>query len=646
MPAIGSVNVKVSATTAGLVSGLGSASKSITSFGSGVVGLAGKFTPLGGAIAAAAGAGGLGMMIKSSFDTIDATSDLAAQLGVNQMELTGLGHAAQMSGADSEALGVAMGKLTRQGMTIDGLADKMAAIQDPTEKAQLAFKTLGKSGQALIPFLSQGGAAIRGLVEEGKALKGVTDIDAAKIGEANDGIDRMKAAFVGVSNTIAVALAPSITSLGATAVSAGQWIRSTFESLKPMFAAVGAAFQATFGAALGYVQGVFGAISANSGATFSTMTEGITSTAAWITSTMEGLKPTFQAVGNFVGNVWSAAGGLIQGVFNGIIAAGSWLYDGVVMVFTAIGDYVGLTWSGVGEGAMTTINATLGFFRNFGENVKLIFGWLGENWFNILKDMAGMVIPLAVNLVKNFTVGLKTMMRVQTAFAGWTVGLFQRLFSFQVVDAILSGLIIAGQKIRDWAAAAWTTITSIFSGNDPGTAIEDFTAKAKTDFQKGMEDIDLSATLKDIWKDTSKELVGPLDGFKSSLTDLPKLKLDVSSVKTTLDGVKDQAKDVFKTPEMAVKAKGPDIKSGADMMDTKTKGLGDIGKVEAIRGNSSAAVSAIFANLNQHRQNAENESMAREKQAEKDRKQMKEYLKTIADKKSTELTVVDDKNAF
>jgi hypothetical protein len=625
----------------GLVAGLNSGVKAMGGFGGSVAGLASKLTPLGVAFSSLAGAAGMGAMIKSSFDAIDANNDMAAQLGVSQLELTGVGHAAQMSGSSADAMNVALGKLTRQGMTLDGLADQMAAIESPAEKAKLAFKVLGKSGQELIPFLSQGGKAIRGLVEEGKALKGITDIDAAKIGEANDGIDRMKAAFVGVSNTVAVALAPSLTNLGAIAVSTGQWIRTTFESLKPMFAAVGATVQATFGAALGYVQNVFGAISVNSGATFATMTDGITSAATWITSTMEGLKPTFAAVGTFVGNVWSAVGGTVTGVFNGIVAAGSLLYDGIATVFSAIGGYIGITWGGVGEGAMTTINATLGFFTNFGENIKFIFGWLGENWFNILSDIAGAVVPFLVNMTKNVGTGFNGIGRVITTFSGWTVGRFRDLFSFKVVDAILSGLIIAGTKIREWASAAWTTITSIFTGNDPGTVMKDFTDKAKSDFSKGMETVDLSSALGDIWKDTKNDLVHPLDGFKSSLTDLPKLKLDVAGVTSTLDGVKTEIKDAFTTPQMTP----PDIASGNGLVDTKSeqaKSLSDLGNVEAVQRGSTAAVSAILGNIQQRRQSAENERLTMDKENAKKLDKIREYLKTIAGKKTTELVVVDD----
>lgn len=536
IPAIGSVNVKVSASTGGLISGLGSAGVVVKNFGtqvkglgagitstlgggiksvtSGIVGMTAKLGPLAAGIAAAAGAGGLGLMVKSSFDTLDANKKLSASLGISQDQLSGYQHAADLSGVSSEALEGALGKLTRKGMTLEGLADQMAAIQSPTERAQLAFKVLGKSGQDLIPLLSEGGAAIREMAADGVMLKGsFSNTDISGIEMANDAVSRVGASFVGIANSVAVYLAPAIKTVADKVVTLGTWTRDTFEGMKPVFNEVASTLVAHW---------------TNIGIVFST-------------------------------------------------------------VYNSISEMTGITFGGIASAAWTTIKSVVGFFSNFQSNISSIYTWLGTNWFNLLKDMGSGLLVFTGNMLTNIGVAFKGAMRVITAFDGWVVGVFKRLFSFEVVDAVLTGLITIGQKIRDWASVAWETIKNIFTGQDPGKGMDGFLKTVKGDFENGMNDINLSKTLGGILKDTAAEFTNPLDGFKSSLTDLPTIKFDIPGLGAATEGVKSLGMDIAKIDDMAA------MKDTADQTMKKAgKGIGQLEVPQAVQRGSSDAISAIF----------------------------------------------------
>lgn len=169
---------------------------------------------------------------------------------------------------------------------------------------------------------------------------------------------------------------------------------------------------------------------------------------------------------------------------------------------------------------------TIGFFSNFRENVSIIWTWLGQNWNHLLVDMINMLIVFGGNMIQNITTVIRTQYRLYAAFGGWVVGMFKRVFSFEVVDAILTGLIVAGEKIREWAAAAWESIKAIFTGNEAPGALDAFIEQAKTDFQNGMENANLLDTFKNIITDEAKNIKNPLEGFQSSIEEGPKLKLD------------------------------------------------------------------------------------------------------------------------
>lgn len=368
MPAIGSVNVKVTATTGGLVTGLNAAAGSVANFGSrissigsGVAGLAGKLGPLAVAAAGAAGVAGIGALVTSSMGAIDSTADLAAQIGISQLELTGYQHAAQLSGSSTDTLNAAIGKLTRKGLTIEELADQMSAIENPTDRAKLAFETLGKTGQELIPFLAQGGDKIRELADQGKALKGVTDLDASKIGEANDAIDIMKAAIMGVGNSLAVTLAPGIQFAADQVTHVASGIRTAFNAVSPIVTAWGAMVRAEFVLFSDVASSVFSFVGGTGITTFGEVRD-------FLVDTMLVAEFAFQNFGEVAALVWEKVKLGAVTMFNEI---GHFFTAVVPAWFT----WFGTNWSDV---FFTAFDLATTVFINLGQNIRNMFSSLFE----------------------------------------------------------------------------------------------------------------------------------------------------------------------------------------------------------------------------------------------------------------------------
>lgn len=159
--------------------------------------------------------------LAQSFETIDRQAKLADRLGITVGQTQKLALAADLAGTDVETLARAMLHMGRTmgsgGMSMDKrffqVADSIAKIKDPAERAEKAFKAFGKGGMELINLLAQGG---QGIVKSAAAIDrfglALSRVDAAKVEEANDAWTVMKTVLTGVMNKAAVALAPFITS--------------------------------------------------------------------------------------------------------------------------------------------------------------------------------------------------------------------------------------------------------------------------------------------------------------------------------------------------------------------------------------------------------------------------------------------------
>jgi hypothetical protein len=192
-------------------------------------------------LAATAAGAAVAYFTVQAIEAVAAQNDLAQTVGSSQAELAGLGRAADLSGVSMDTLAGGMKKfnnllgeaqggskgateaLDRLGLKADTLsampmaerfqtiAAAITGLQTQTERAAAAQDLFGKSGQDLLPMLQDGGETMRLAAEQAKAFGlALSDIDVAKISEADDAFTTFDAVLAGVKNQLAVAFAPAV----------------------------------------------------------------------------------------------------------------------------------------------------------------------------------------------------------------------------------------------------------------------------------------------------------------------------------------------------------------------------------------------------------------------------------------------------
>lgn len=170
-------------------------------------------------------------------DRIDATSKQARTLGTTPEFLTGLQHAADLSGVSVEQLSKGMGFFRRQvegplDAALLSLADRIEQTGDAGERARLLTEAFGKAGIGLAPMFEEGADGIRKMVEENKALGGsFTESQGKAVEAANDAITRAKKSFGGLFQQLIIGLSPVIERFADFANKAFQFLRPVFDWL-------------------------------------------------------------------------------------------------------------------------------------------------------------------------------------------------------------------------------------------------------------------------------------------------------------------------------------------------------------------------------------------------------------------------------
>ena len=188
--------------------------------------------------------GGLGMMAKGFATQGSQLEDLQSSTGIYAQQLGELGYAAQQSGSSIEALGgglKGMAKFTTQlqqggkgavavlnmlGISQTAflaaspierfhmIAEGLKGIEDPSLKAGLAMKVLGRSGNELLPMLKGGSAGLSAFAEEARRLRlPLTKEEVALADKLGDTYDQTTAQLQTFSSVIGAAVAPSILQL-------------------------------------------------------------------------------------------------------------------------------------------------------------------------------------------------------------------------------------------------------------------------------------------------------------------------------------------------------------------------------------------------------------------------------------------------
>lgn len=251
-----------------VAAGLKSVQRSLFSFRAGIV--------------AAVGATGLGLLIKSSLDSVDKISKMSRTLGIAVPDLRKLEHAAELSGVQLdtlargvrtlnkgaldfvkrgsgeakdafEALGISAddlnGVLGDQFAVLELIADRFDGVKNSAERSSIAQELFGGRASDLLIVLEEGGEGLRKMGEEAETLGLVLSTKSARgVEDANDAFTRLFSLFKGIRDTVVSSLAPAFQHLADTARSAlldkiGKDFKSTEDFGREMAVGIIQAFQ-------------------------------------------------------------------------------------------------------------------------------------------------------------------------------------------------------------------------------------------------------------------------------------------------------------------------------------------------------------------------------------------------------------------
>lgn len=272
---IGALRVDLSASAAQFEADMGKARATVNSFGASVkstmggfaasvAGAAKSIVSMRGALVAAAGVGGLGLLIKGAIAAADDIAKMADRTGLGIEALQELSYAANLAGIDNEKFGKVMerlntaigeaasGTLTYKqafesaGIAVRGangellqsedaflqLADAIGKTSDATARANIVYGIFGQRlGTSLLPLFKDGAEGIARLRQEARDL-GVV-LDAVMVREAEksgDQLERLgKILSTNLTRTL-LSLTPQILSLSEAMINylrpAVQWLIS------------------------------------------------------------------------------------------------------------------------------------------------------------------------------------------------------------------------------------------------------------------------------------------------------------------------------------------------------------------------------------------------------------------------------------
>lgn len=241
---IASLLVTIGADTTGLDRGVKQSAKNLKELGSRAAALGKQMAALGAA-ATAAGTALVSGLVKSGLSAIDAQSKLAQSMqgtvdglrtltiaaenaGLSQKEMEGnllrmnrrLGEMARTGGGPAAAalnkLGLSAQDLLRLPLEerVAVISEEISKLSTGAEMASLAFGIFGDAGIKMVPMLKGGSAAIREAAQEVRDYGlSLSQVDVAKVEQANDAIAKIGRVFEGIRNQITIAFAPILKEL-------------------------------------------------------------------------------------------------------------------------------------------------------------------------------------------------------------------------------------------------------------------------------------------------------------------------------------------------------------------------------------------------------------------------------------------------
>jgi len=192
-------------------------------------------------LTAVAGAAGLGLLIKSSLQSIDTLGKTAQKLGVTSQALQKLRYASNLAGVETRTVDMAVQRFTRRlseaanntGEAKDALkelglnakeltklsldqqmlklADAFDDVQASGDKVRLAFKLFDSEGVAFVNTLEGGSAALQQMFQDAEGLGFILSSSAVKgVEETNDAMMKLGTMLGGVRDQLVAALAPAL----------------------------------------------------------------------------------------------------------------------------------------------------------------------------------------------------------------------------------------------------------------------------------------------------------------------------------------------------------------------------------------------------------------------------------------------------
>ncbi len=236
MPTVGTINIDLRMGTAAVVTGANKAVAVVDNMASRITksinSIVGSVVPT---ISIESMLTGFKSLVLQQNEVIDNIGKLSDRLNIGTESYIGLAHAADLAGVSAEEFGGLMEKLQKNlgNMAEDGgatksiveklglklkdirtqgidvtflaIADAVAKIPDPIERAHIMTELFSKSGQKLTNTLIAGKSSIRDAMEEAEKLGMVySRMDASKVEEANDSWTRLKGAIGGFGNKVAI----------------------------------------------------------------------------------------------------------------------------------------------------------------------------------------------------------------------------------------------------------------------------------------------------------------------------------------------------------------------------------------------------------------------------------------------------------
>ena len=198
-------------------------------------------------LTAVAGAAGIGLLVKSSLQSIDTLGKTAQKLGVTSQALQKLRYASNLAGVETRTVDMAVQRFTRRlseaangtGEAKDALkelglnakelakqpldkqmlalADAFDNVQSSGDKVRLAFKLFDSEGVAFVNTLQGGSAALQQMFQEAEGLGFILSKSAVKgVEQANDAFMKLKTMLGGVINQLVAGLAPAFQAIAET----------------------------------------------------------------------------------------------------------------------------------------------------------------------------------------------------------------------------------------------------------------------------------------------------------------------------------------------------------------------------------------------------------------------------------------------